>query len=94
MIFKINLNDHETWSTGYHVGIHVDFTSILQSHISSVGPSKTWTGSAFSTNESVHGLSVLCVKWPYAAGDGGTDGKSIGSWMEEPSEGSMVVGNG
>jgi hypothetical protein len=48
-----------------HVGTHVDSTSSLHSHIHSVGPSSvvwTWTGSAFSTNES----ALKCNQWSRA----------------------------
>ena len=31
MVFENNLSDHEIWSIRCHVGIHVDFTSILHS---------------------------------------------------------------
>jgi hypothetical protein len=31
VIFEYNPSDHETWSIRYHVGIHVDSTSILHS---------------------------------------------------------------
>ena len=49
--------------------IHLAFTCSSGSHKRSV--KRTWTGSAFSTNESAwsvngHGLSVSCVKWPYS----------------------------
>jgi hypothetical protein len=35
VVFESNPNDHETWSIWCHVGIHVDFTSILHSLIHS-----------------------------------------------------------
>ena len=37
--FWKNPSDHETWSIRCHVGVQVDFTSILHSHTPSVGPS-------------------------------------------------------
>jgi hypothetical protein len=39
VVFENNPSDHETWSIWCHVGFRVDFTSILHSHIHSVGPS-------------------------------------------------------
>ena len=39
MFFENNPSDHKTWSIWCHVGIHVVVTSILHSHIYSVGPS-------------------------------------------------------
>ena len=32
VVFKNDPSEHETWSIWCHVGIHVDLTSILQSH--------------------------------------------------------------
>ena len=32
VVFENSPSDHETWSIYYHVGIYVDFTSILHSH--------------------------------------------------------------
>ena len=49
-----------------HVGIHVDFTSILHSHTPLVPKSSlkwTWTGSAFSINESA---SSVMVTWSHS----------------------------
>ena len=36
VVFENNPSDHETWSMRCHVGIHVDFTSIMHSHTLSV----------------------------------------------------------
>ena len=38
MVFESNPSNQETWSIWWHVGIHVDFTSILHSH-TPLGPS-------------------------------------------------------
>ena len=54
-------SDHETWSIGCHVGTHGYFTSILHSHTPwSLKRSVkwTWTGSAFSTNESAWSVVI------------------------------------
>ena len=66
MVFENNPSDHETWSIWCHIGIHVNFTSILHSHTPLHSVKRTWTGFTFSTNESAlkcngHGLSVSCV---------------------------------
>ena len=61
VVFKNSPSDHETTSIGCHVGIHVDFTSILHSqlHWSFKRSVKwSWTGSAFSTNESAWSVMV------------------------------------
>ena len=53
-------SDHGTWSIRCHVGSHVDFTSILHLHRSLKRCVKwTWTGSAFSTNESAWSVMVM-----------------------------------
>ena len=58
--------DHETWSIRCHVGIHVDFTFVLHSQFHILRWSlkrsvkQTWTGSAFSTNESAWSVMVMC----------------------------------
>jgi hypothetical protein len=72
VVFEISPNDHETWAIWCHVGIHVDFTSILHSHIVLVpraynSVKRTWTGSAISTSESAWSIMVtgslfLCVE--------------------------------
>ena len=67
VVFENNPSDHKPWSIHKcHVGIHVDFTSILHSSHTPLVPhskrewSRAWTtGSAFSTNESA--WSVIMV---------------------------------
>ena len=47
VVFECSPSDHETWSIRCHVGIHVDFTSILHSHTPLVAKrsvkQRTWT---------------------------------------------------
>jgi hypothetical protein len=69
---KIKPSDHETWSIWCHVGIHVDFTSILHSRILMIPQPKCEANldqlHLFRQWEYLksngHRLSVLCVKWP------------------------------
>ena len=74
MGFANNPSVHDTLSIRCHVGNHVDFTSILHSHIYSIGPLKRSVKAnsdrlrLFHQWERLkwngHGLSVPCVKWP------------------------------
>ena len=69
---KIIPCDHETRSIWCHVGVHVDFTSILYSHISLVPQAQCEANldqfDLFHQWECLkcngHMPSVLCVKWP------------------------------
>ena len=69
VVFENNPSDHETWSIWCHVGIHVDFTSILYSILLwslKCCVKQTWTGSTISTNESAWSLMVTgnqCRVW-------------------------------
>ena len=58
-------SDHETLSVRCHVGIHVDFTSILHSHSYSVGPSSL-VGSELGPAPPFPPMIVLEVQWPMA----------------------------
>ena len=72
VVLKNNPSDHETWSIRCHVGIQVDFTSILHSHTPLVPQAECevnldrlhllhqWECS----KSKGRGLSVSCVKWP------------------------------
>jgi hypothetical protein len=42
VVFENNPSDHETWSVGCHVTIHVDFTSIMHLHTPQ-SVKRTWT---------------------------------------------------
>ena len=75
VVFGNNPTDYETWAIWCHVGIYVEFNYIhlaVTCCVSSLEGSvkRTWTGSAFSTNESawsvmVTGSQFSCVKWPW-----------------------------
>ena len=70
--FENSSSNHETWSIWCHVEIHVDFTSILQSHTPLVPQAECEANldqlCLFHQWECLkcngHGLSVSCVKWP------------------------------
>ena len=72
VVFENNPSDHETWSIRYHVGIHVDFTSILHSQTPLVPQGQceaNWDWLRFFHQWKClkcngHGLSISCVKWP------------------------------
>ena len=71
---KNSPSDHETWCIGCHVGIHVEFTSILHSRTLLVPQAKCEEADLDRLRRFLHqweclkctghGLSVSCVKWP------------------------------
>ena len=71
--FENSPNDHETWSIWWHIGIHVDFTTVLQSHTRLVPQLKCKANLGrlclFHQWECLkcngHGLSAFCVEWPW-----------------------------
>ena len=72
VIFENNPSDHETWSIWCHVGLHINFTSILHS-LTMLVPQAYCEANLdqlclFHQWECLkcngHGLSVLRVKWP------------------------------
>ena len=74
MVFESNPSDHETRSTGCHVGIHVDFISIVHSRTLLVPQAyivwsnKLGPAPLFHQRECLkrnnHMPSISCVKWP------------------------------
>jgi hypothetical protein len=72
VVFENSPSDHETWSIWWHVGIHVDFTSILLSLTPFIPRALCEVNSdrlrLFHQWECLkctgHGPSISCVKWP------------------------------
>ena len=73
VVFENGMSDHEMWSIWCHVGVHVDFTSILHSYTPLIPRAECDANSdrlhLFYQWESLkfndHGLSISCVKWSW-----------------------------
>jgi hypothetical protein len=82
-LFENSPNDHVTWFVRCHVGIHVDFTSILHySHIPLVPRgSVKWTWN-FSTNESAWSVMVTGSQSHVWSGPKGRRGSVLVGYLQ------------